>query len=198
LSARLSRIIGFVVIVCAVAGPAAAQQAVTDRYDESFRKYAKRFFGPGYDWRLFKAQAMAESNLDPSARSFCGARGIMQLMPTTFKEVQTKNPEVLSIDQPEWNIAAGIFYDRQLWKQLTDHPEVADRRRFMFGSYNAGRRTLQRAQDIAEQKALDPLVWPSIQVVAPTVPRWRYSETLQYVTRIEQNLSRMDANGRVR
>jgi hypothetical protein len=68
----------------------------------------------------------------------------------------------------------------------------------MFGSYNAGRGTLRRAQDIAEQKALDPLVWPSIQVVARTVPRWRYSETLQYVTRIEQNLSRMDANGRVR
>ena len=182
----------------AAAGPATAQQVVTDRYDHFFRKYAKRFFGPGYDWRLFKAQAMAESNLNPSARSFSGARGIMQLMPTTFKEVKTKNPDVRSIDQPEWNIAAGIFYDRQLWQQLTDHPAVVDRRRFMFGSYNAGRRTLRRAQEIAERKALDPRVWPSIQVVAPTVPNWRHQETLQYVTRIEQHLSRMDAHGRVR
>ena len=198
MSARLSRGIGLFVLLCALAAPSAAQQVVTDRYDHLFRKYTKRFFGPGYDWRLFKAQAMAESNLNPSARSFSGARGIMQLMPTTFKEVKTKNPDVRSIDQPEWNIAAGIFYDRQLWQQLTDHPVVTDRRRFMFGSYNAGRRTLRRAQEIAERRRLDPRVWPSIQVVAPTVPNWRHQETLQYVTRIDQNLSRMDAHGRVR
>ena len=48
-----------------------------ERYDDLFKKYGKRFFGPGFDWRLFKAQAMAESNLSPTARSHCGARGIM-------------------------------------------------------------------------------------------------------------------------
>jgi membrane-bound lytic murein transglycosylase F len=121
----------------------------------------------------------------------------MQLMPMTFKEVQTKNPEIQSIDHPEWNIAAGIFYDRQLWRQLSDHPELPERKRFMFGSYNAGRGTLRRAQDVAQKQALDPLLWPSIQTVAPEVPRWRYVETLQYVERIEQSLSRMDDNGQV-
>ncbi len=62
-----------------------AAQALTDRYDPTFRKYSKRFFGVGFDWRLFKAQGMTESNLNPAATSWVGARGVMQLMPTTFR-----------------------------------------------------------------------------------------------------------------
>ena len=50
---------------------------------------------------------------------------------------------------------------------------------------------------VAEQKALDPLLWPSIETVAPDVPKWRHEETLTYVKRIEQSLARMDAGGRV-
>jgi membrane-bound lytic murein transglycosylase F len=190
------RVAALLLLALAVAGPASAQRQ-TDRYDETFRKYTKRFFGPGYDWRLFKAQAMTESNLDPGAQSHVGARGLMQLMPMAFKEVQTKNPEIVSIDDPEWNIAAGISYDRRLWQQLSEHPELTDRRRFMFGGYNAGMTTVRRAQGIAEQKALDPRVWRSIETVASEVPRWRHEETLQYVQRIEQNMTRMDRNGRV-
>src|SRR5919201_1404990 len=52
------------------------------RYDGVFRKYTKRYFGAGFDWRYFKAQGMAESQLNPTARSWVGARGIMQLMPS--------------------------------------------------------------------------------------------------------------------
>src|SRR5262245_186391 len=79
----------------------ALAETVTDRYDDTFRKYAQRFFGPGYDWRIFKAQAMAESNIDMNAKSWVGARGIMQLIPSTFKEVRSKNPEMLASDKTE-------------------------------------------------------------------------------------------------
>ena len=47
------------------------------RYDNYFRKYSKRYFGLGFDWRYFKAQGMAESELNPNAKSYVGARGIM-------------------------------------------------------------------------------------------------------------------------
>jgi hypothetical protein len=67
----------------------------------------------------------------------------------------------------------------------------------MLGSYNAGRGTLLRAQDVARVKVLDPAVWLSIRAVAPDVPRWRHEETIAYVERIEANLARMDADGRV-
>ncbi len=153
-------------------------QTVTDRYDDTFRKYSQRFFGPGFDWRIFKAQAVAESNIDMNAKSWVGARGIMQLMPSTFSEIRSKNPEIQSINKPEWNIAAGIYYDRQLWKQWIEQQGEETSQPFMFGSYNAGRGTLLRAQDVAKARILDPAMWLSITTVAPDVPRWREQETL--------------------
>jgi len=173
-------------------------QTVTDRYDDVFRSYSKKFFGPAFDWRVFKAQALAESGLDPNAKSWVGARGLMQLMPATYGEVQSKNPDLGDISDPRWNIAAGIYYDRQLWRQWTGVGEdVTHRRSFMFGSYNAGRGTLLRAQRVAEAKALDQNQWSSIEVVAPDVPRWRHEETLGYLSKISTNVERMDDNGRV-
>jgi membrane-bound lytic murein transglycosylase MltF len=108
------RVLILVVLLLATATPGTAQRVPRDqaRYDELFRKYSKRFFGVGYDWRYFKAQGMAESNLDSAARSYVGARGIMQLMPTTFAQIQSRRTEFESIDNVEWNIAAGILHDR--------------------------------------------------------------------------------------
>lgn len=174
----------------AAATPLAAQHrqgAAPDRYDHLFKKYSKRYFGAGYDWRVFKAQAMAESNLVPEASSRVGARGLMQLMPSTFGEIQTRNPELTSIDDPEWNIAAGIFYDRNLWRLWAEHPTEDDRRNFMFGSYNAGRGTLLRAQSTARARKLDDRSWRSIAEIASTVRGWRYRETLDYVRKIQAN-----------
>ena len=194
---RFACVVILALAACASATTVHAQSVVTDRYDETFRKYSKRFFGPAFDWRLFKAQAMAESNLDPQAKSWVGARGIMQLMSSTYKEVQSKNPDLGEINDPEWNIAAGIFYNRQLWRQWQNDTADAHVSDFMLGSYNAGRSVLLRAQRVARERALDHRFWPSIQAVAPAVPRWRYSETLTYVDRINANLARMDPKGKV-
>jgi soluble lytic murein transglycosylase-like protein len=159
-----------------------------ERYDDTFRKYSKRFFGVGFEWRLFKAQAMAESNMNPRARSRVGARGLMQLMPSTYRQIQSRNSDFRSIDDPEWNIAAGIEYDRYLWQLWNDHETDWDRRSFMLGSYNAGRSTILRAQNTARQDSLDHRQWKSIEIVAPRVRNWRHGETLTYVRRIDGNL----------
>lgn len=193
---RLLRVTLMILLVLSTAAPAAAE-TVTDRYDDIFRKYSQRFFGPGFDWRIFKAQAMAESNISMTAKSWVGARGIMQLMPATFREIRSQNPEMVAIDKPEWNIGAGIYYNRQLWNRWTEQQGEIDRKRFMFASYNAGRGTLLRAQDVARGKTLDPSVWPSIQIVAPEVPKWRHEETLGYIEKIERHSERMDEEGRV-
>jgi soluble lytic murein transglycosylase-like protein len=177
--------------VVAAPRPAAAQQVPTDRYDSYFRKYAKRYFGIGFDWKLFKAQGMAESGLSPTAKSWVGARGIMQLMPSTYHDISTHRPEMTSIDDPQWNIAAGIMHDRYLWTVWKDSVPDDDRWRFMFGGYNAGEGTIFRAQGVARASKLDERTWPNIESVAPTVPRWRYRETLGYVRAIEQNRKRL-------
>jgi membrane-bound lytic murein transglycosylase MltF len=181
-------VIAIVALAAAMPEPVGAQRKAQKRqpadYDDTFRKYSKRFFGPAYDWKLFKAQGMTESNLDMTARSHVGARGVMQLMPSTFNSIRSENEELNWIDDPHMNIAAGIQYDRKLWllwekDSITDH-----RTEFMFGSYNAGRRTLLRAQGMARRSKLDPRTWPSIRAVAPQVPRWRHKETLDYIERI--------------
>jgi soluble lytic murein transglycosylase-like protein len=169
-----------------------------DRYDATFRKYSKRYFGVGYDWRVFKAQAMAESEMNPDARSWVGARGLMQLMPSTFKEIQSRSATFGSIDDPEWNIAAGIMHDRGLWRRWERDSIDVDRREFMFASYNAGEGTIMNAQRACVAKALDQRSWSSVEAVAPNVPRWRYRETLGYVRKIRGGIANLDDKGRVK
>ena len=180
------------------ATPAAAQpHDPADRYDNTFRKAAKRSFGPAFDWRFFKAQGMAESNLDPLARSRVGARGLMQLMPSTYREIASENADLDLIDNPELNIEAGIAYDRRLWLRWENDSIAEDRLQFMFASYNAGRATLLSAQRRARQRQLDARQWRNIEKIAPSVPRWRHIETLDYVRKINVNVTRLDDRGRV-
>lgn len=178
-------------IIFAVSSPAFSQ---TNRYDDYFRKYSKRFFGIGYDWKVFKAQAIAESNLAPDARSWVGAIGIMQLMPSTFKEIQSSNVDFSNINDPRWNIAAGIYYNRLLWKKWTDSETTTDKLCFMFGSYNAGLGTISKAKEKAKEEQLNHAVWQSIEIVAPRLKKWRYNETLQYVERIDNYYSKLSKN----
>jgi membrane-bound lytic murein transglycosylase F len=171
------------------AGALRARQAAREasRYDDTFRRYAKRHFGAGFDWRWFKAQGMAESNLDSAATSRVGARGIMQLMPSTYQAIQSKDPALGAIDDPEWNIAAGIRHDRYLWRLWEPQVDGADHLTFMFASYNAGEGTIGRAARMAQQggpQAAAAPAWAQVEQVAPTVPRWRYRETLGYVRKI--------------
>ncbi len=189
---------GRLLLACAcalalAAGGASAQKSESrTRYDPIFRKYTKRFFGPAFDWQYFKAQGMAESGLDPGARSRVGARGVMQLMPGTYDLIRKARRERMgSIEDPESNIAAAILHDRDLWLTMQQNPSFEERVRFMFGSYNAGEGPIGRARQAARAARLDEHRWQSIQQVAPRVPNWRYRETLPYVDKIESTYEQL-------
>jgi membrane-bound lytic murein transglycosylase F len=173
------------------AAEARQSRKATARYDATFQKYSKRYFGVGTDWRWFKAQGMAESDLTPGARSRVGARGIMQLMPSTYGLIKSALPKFGAIDDPEWNIAAGILHDRDLWTLWARDVPEANRWAFMFAGYNAGEGTIMRARKTAAAQRLDHSQWNAIERIAPTVERWRYSETLGYVRTIEANKAAM-------
>jgi len=190
-----------VFVLASLAADRASAQASkrdVDRYDATFRKYSKRYFGIGHDWRVFKAQAMAESEMNPNAVSWVGARGLMQLMPSTYKGIQSRSTGWGSIDDPEWNIAAGILHDRYLWRKWERDSIHTDRREFMFASYNAGEGTIMNAQRACVAKSLDRRAWRSVETVAPEVPRWRYRETLGYVRKIQGRIATMDDKGRLK
>jgi membrane-bound lytic murein transglycosylase F len=173
--------------------PAPKPRRVTTHYDDYFRKYSKRYFGVGYDWRIFKAQAMAESNLVPGATSSVGARGLMQLMPSTYAQIASTRPQYQEINDPQWNIAAGILHDRGLWSVWDKRVSAEAQTHFMFASYNAGDGTISRAQTVARKAKLDPREWESIVEVAPKVTHWRYLETLGYVRVIDANYAFLTA-----
>ena len=175
------------------AADARLRERATERYDPIFRKYTKRYFGIGGDWRRFKAQGMAESDLNPNAKSRVGARGIMQLMPSTYHAISSRRPEMGLINDPESNIAAGIMHNRYLWQLWKNDVPEAQRWNFMYGSYNAGEGTIGRARRTAMDAKLDHAQWGSIETVAPRVQRWRYRETLGYVKTIDRNYAILEA-----
>jgi membrane-bound lytic murein transglycosylase F len=152
----------------------------TEKYDPHFRKYAKHYFGPGLDWQWFKAQAIAESGLNPKAKSANGARGIMQILPSTYREIQEKNPHLQDMDSPRWNIAAGIYYDRMLYKRWKSPPPGSERLYFAFGSYNAG---YSRIKSTYERINPPTAAWKHVE---PHVP----GQTRHYVRRIRRLMDR--------
>jgi len=155
------------------------------KYDSYFSKYSKRYFGVGFDWRYFKAQAIAESNLRPDARSALGAAGLMQLMPDTFEEIRQRHAAIAgTVDQPRWNVAAGIWYNRQNFTMWRANRPFVDRLKFMFGSYNAGRGNILRAQRVALEDGLNGTLWSSIEQCLPVVTGRHSAETVTYVSRI--------------
>ncbi len=146
----------------------------TAKYDRYFEKYSKRYFGPHFEWRWFKAQAIAESGLNETARSWVGAKGLMQIMPATYTEIRGQNPHFQDIDHPRWNIAAGIFYNRYLYRNWNGFPEE-DRLFMAFASYNAGLGGIQRAVRRVPDKPVR--YWAQVERYAP-------KETRSYVFRI--------------
>lgn len=152
-----------------------------DDYDRYFRKYAKRYFGPGLRWRWFKAQAIAESGLNPKAKSPAGAVGVMQILPSTYSDILKANPQFRYLVEPRWNIAAGIYYDRQLYKHwIKKLPSNNDRIAFALASYNAGLGTILKSwkRSGAHKNPREGRHWSNIERYTP-------KETQAYVARIQ-------------
>ncbi len=156
------------------------------KFDKYFSKYTKRYFGPGMDWKLFKAQAVAESQLKADAKSSVGAKGIMQIMPKTFDEIRRKNPTIKGTsEQPRWCIAAGIWYDKSIWDMWKVKRPLQDRIDFMMGSYNAGKGHIIKAQKKAQNMGIDPNRWSSIEKTLPDITGTHSKETIGYVRKIK-------------
>lgn len=148
----------------------------TDKYDRYFKKYSKRYFGPLFNWHWFKAQAIAESALKNNAKSRVGARGLMQIMPGTFGDITKKNPHFKKLDTPKWNIAAGIYYDRTLYRRFKETADQ-DKLYMTFASYNAGYGRISKAAKRAKRAKREKKTWEGIK---PFLPK----ETRGYVKRI--------------
>jgi len=94
------------------------------------------------DPAMVMAIIMAESSYNPKAISKKGAKGLMQLMPTTARSLGVKD-----IFNPEHNINAGVRYFKKLLNQFDGDVELA------LAAYNAGSRKVKEHRGIPPFRA---------------------------------------------
>ena len=158
------------------------------KYDTYFIKYSKQYFSVAFDWRNFKSQSIAESGLNPEAKSPVGAQGIMQIMPLTYNEIRNKNKFVSgSVFDPKYAIPAGIYYDSTLFnsKLLTPKKTLQDKIDYMMGSYNAGLGNIYKSQKECIEKKIDDSKWDCVMQTLPLITGNFSKETFEYVRRIK-------------
>lgn len=144
-----------------------------DRFDSLFQYYASI---SGLNWKLLKAQAKAESGLDPDAKSHVGAKGLAQFMDRTWEEWRDGTPGVqpppsslvlLDPRDPEDVIRAQAAYMAWLLKQMKgDIPRA-------LAAYNWGIGHIKKVPERSDWRRLLP------------------AETRNYVARIETYLKTM-------
>jgi len=120
-------------------------------YDKLVRKYSDHY---GFDWRLVTAQMYQESKFNPKAKSHIGARGLMQLMPRTAKEMGVKD-----ISDPASSIRGGVKYLDWLRDRFDADLPISDRLWFTLAAYNAGAGHVHDARRLAGQLGHDPDRW---------------------------------------
>ncbi len=120
-----------------------------------------------------------ESEFDPKANSYAGAKGMMQLMTYTAKLVakQMKEPYSKSklTSDPEYNIRLGTYYFNSL---LNEYKEVYP---FAIAAYNAGPKRVRYWRKIngdPSKGKIDFVNW--IELI-------RFEETRNYVQRVLEN-----------
>jgi membrane-bound lytic murein transglycosylase F len=95
-----------------------------------------------------------ESRFDPKAKSFAGARGLLQVMPKTAKFMGFEQ-----LDQPEQNIHAGVKYLDWVRNRFESSLPFDERMWFTLAAYNAGHGHVQDARRLARQKGWDGDRW---------------------------------------
>ena len=111
-----------------------------------------------WDWRLLSSMIYQESGFDPKTKSWAGARGLMQLMPATAREMGVTN-----LYSPESSVKAGTRYISYLKNQWKSIPDSSERVKFILASYNVGLNHVRDAQRLAEKNNEDPQDWRVIR-----------------------------------
>jgi membrane-bound lytic murein transglycosylase F len=121
-------------------------------YDELIKLQAKSI---DWDWLLIAALVKQESSFNPKAKSWAGAYGLMQLMPSTAEMYG-----VDSLSTVYENIKAGVKYlkylEGRMKKKLRNEKDLI---KFVLASYNAGIGHVDDARALARKNGKDPDIW---------------------------------------
>ncbi len=123
------------------------------RYDEYIKKYSKEI---DWDWRLLASLIYQESRFNPNVKSWAGAYGLMQLMPTTANRFGVSKQS-----SPEKHIKAGVDFIKWLDKRFENRGITDDEEKikFILASYNVGLGHILDARRLAEKNGKNPDKW---------------------------------------
>jgi soluble lytic murein transglycosylase-like protein len=113
---------------------ARGHQASPDEIDAAITMAAARH---NVDPNLVRAVVKVESNFNSNAVSRKGAMGLMQLMPSTARELKVKNPF-----DPEQNVDAGVRHLKQLLENYGGDVNLT------LAAYNAGSGAVARSAGV--------------------------------------------------
>ncbi len=166
---------------------------IISHYDQLFITYSRDI---RWDWRLMAAQCYQESTFDPRAVSFAGAKGLMQIMPSTADHLGLARDRLYD---PESNIAAAAKYIAELQGTFSDIRDPYERTNFVLASYNGGAHHIRDAMALAKRDGRNPHRWADVSgyVLKLASPGYytdpvvkhgymRGSETVDYVSKIRQ------------
>jgi len=144
-------------------------------FDDLIKKGAREL---NWDWSLLASQIYQESKFDPKARSWAGAVGLMQLVPSTAREYGARN----SLD-PVQNIKAGVKYLK--WLQSYWNPRLEssdDRTRFILASYNVGLGHVLDARQLIIKYNGDPDNWADLEkyLLLKSKPKYYNDPVVKY------------------
>lgn len=120
-------------------------------YDAEVQKYAEEY---GFDWALIVAQMYQESRFDPQAESWAGARGLMQILPTTGELFGVRDLHAV-----DTSIQTGVRYMAWLQERFEPDLTVQDRMWFTLAAYNAGLGHVRDARILARKMGWNPDRW---------------------------------------
>ncbi len=125
------------------------------------------------DWRLLAAMGYQESKWDPSAVSYTGVRGLMQLTEDTARRMRTSDRT-----DPKASIFGGAKYLARLLQTIPERIPEPDRTWFAVAAYNVGYGHLEDARVLAQQAGRNPDSWDDVRRFLPLLSqeRW-YTQT---------------------
>lgn len=132
------------------------EQGIISTYDAYFKQASKT---TGWDWRLIAAQCYQESGFDPTAQSWAGACGLLQLMPATAESMGLAKDRIF---QPQENVATAARYIRKLVQRFAHISDQHERTKFVLASYNAGPGHVQDAMALTKKYGGNPNRWDEV------------------------------------
>lgn len=150
----------------------ARSELILPNYKLAFKDVAREVKLP---WALLAAVAYQESQWDPTAVSYTGVKGLMQLTLQTAEHMGVTDRE-----DPFESIWGGSRYLKHLWQEWIDVPNHNDRLMMTLASYNIGIAHMFDVVELLESRGQNPYKWVNIEKVLPELEEKDVHSKLRY------------------